>query len=104
MHALLIIAVDLDENSPVFCAETDDDETDDERDNKDETSPGEWTCKIPVLPTQVRLSRRKLVFTDNPRIYTHTQMIKHYLFFVQVHPEQICSSDAIFSFVGIAYH
>lgn len=42
MHALLIIAaVDLDENSPVFCAETDDDETDDERDNKDETSPGE---------------------------------------------------------------
>lgn len=41
MHALLIIAVDLDENSPVFCAETDDDETDDERDNKDESSPGE---------------------------------------------------------------
>jgi hypothetical protein len=31
-------------------------------------------------------------------------MIKHYLFFVRLRPEQICSGDAIFSFVGIAYH
>ena len=36
----VIIAVNLDENSPVFCPETDDDETDDERESKDEAPAG----------------------------------------------------------------
>ena len=36
----VIIAVNLDENSPVFCPETDDDETDDERESKDEAAAG----------------------------------------------------------------
>ena len=36
----VIIVVNLDENSPVFCPETDDDETDDERESKNEAAAG----------------------------------------------------------------